>query len=180
MLLAAVPAPGAPLLDIGSGPGVPGLIVKLARPAWEVVLVEASRRRANFLRHVVRMLGLAGVEVRQARAEALAGGALAGRFRTVTLRAVAPAPRAVGLGAPFVAATGVLVLALGPAPVEVRWSGAREVRIGGVRELPWSRHFLIIPATALGADVSRGTRAAGARDRDRQPEGRRREDDDRP
>ena len=43
MLLAALPEPASPLLDIGTGPGVPGLILKLARPAWEVVLIEAAQ-----------------------------------------------------------------------------------------------------------------------------------------
>ena len=60
MLLAALPEPAAPLLDIGSGSGAPGLIVKLARPEWEVVLIEAVRRRANFLRHVSRRLAPGG------------------------------------------------------------------------------------------------------------------------
>ena len=88
MLLRAVPEPGTPLLDIGSGPGVPGLIVKLARPSWEVTLLEASRRRVNFLRDVTRQLGLTGVTVCEGRAEALGTGELAARFATATMRAV--------------------------------------------------------------------------------------------
>ena len=72
MLLAALPEPASPLLDIGTGPGVPGLIVKLARPEWEVVLIEAAQRRTHFLRHVIRRLGLEGVSVLWGRAEALA------------------------------------------------------------------------------------------------------------
>ena len=42
MLLAALPDPAAPLLDIGSGAGVPGLVLKLARPDWPVALIEAG------------------------------------------------------------------------------------------------------------------------------------------
>ena len=76
MLLAALPEPASPLLDIGTGPGVPGLILKLARPDWEVVLIEAAQRRTNFLRHVIRQLGVSGVRVVWGRAEALAGGEL--------------------------------------------------------------------------------------------------------
>ena len=80
MLLAVLPEPVSPLLDIGTGAGVPGLVLKLARPDWDVVLIDAGRRRANFLRHVVRQLALTGVSVEWGRAEALAtvaaGGAL--------------------------------------------------------------------------------------------------------
>src|SRR5262249_3561496 len=114
MLLTALPDPATPLLDIGSGPGVPGLILKLARPEWDVVLVEATRRRADFLRPVVRRLGLEGVRVHGERAEALTSGELAGRFRTVTMRAVAAPSEAALLAQPFLAPGGALVVSLGP------------------------------------------------------------------
>ena len=56
MLLAVLPAPASPLLDIGSGPGVPGLILKLARPDWDVVLLDATRRR-HLIDHRGRTVG---------------------------------------------------------------------------------------------------------------------------
>jgi 16S rRNA (guanine527-N7)-methyltransferase len=179
MLLRAVPEPATPLLDIGSGPGVPGLIVKLARPTWDVVLVEATRRRVNFLRDVCRRLELTGVTVQEGRAEALGRGVLAGRFRTVTMRAVARVDDAGGLAAPFLRPEGVLVQALGRAPAPPR-GAVREVTLSVRGELPWRRRFLIIRRTELDGDVSRGTRrAAGAQHRDRESEGRRRENHDR-
>jgi 16S rRNA (guanine527-N7)-methyltransferase len=178
MHLRAIPVPGAPLLDIGSGAGVPGLIVKLARPAWEVVLLEATRRRANFLRDVSRRLGLTGIAVAEGRAEELGEGALAGRFRTVTMRAVAAGAAAGALARPFLQPGGALVLALGPM-ASVSRGRMHDVTLPGRGELPWRRRFLIIRRTELEADVPRGTRrAAGARHRGRQPEGRRREDHD--
>jgi 16S rRNA (guanine527-N7)-methyltransferase len=178
MLLQVVPPPGAPLLDIGSGPGVPGLIVKLARPAWEVVLLEAARRRVNFLRDVSRRLGLTGVTVAEGRAETLGGGPLAGRFQTVTMRAVAGAEEAAVLAAPFLGPAGVLVRALGRAAAPARGM-VREVALAAPGELPWRRRFLIIRRTELEADVPRGTRrAAGAHHRGRESEGRRRQDHD--
>jgi 16S rRNA (guanine527-N7)-methyltransferase len=177
MLLRAIPEPGTPLLDIGSGPGVPGLIVKLARPAWDVVLIEATRRRVNFLRDVCRRLGLTGVTVEEGRAEALAG-ALGGRFQTVTMRAVVGVSEAGALARPFLHPEGVLVHALGGAPTPLQGL-VREVALPGPGELPWRRRFLIIRRTELEANVSRGTRwAAGAQHRGREPEGRRREDHD--
>jgi 16S rRNA (guanine527-N7)-methyltransferase len=178
MLLAVVPEPASPLLDIGSGAGVPGLIVKLARPDWEVVLIEAARRRANFLRHVARRLGLEGLSIHWGRAEALAAEPLAGRFRTVTMRAVASGEAARRLAIPFLAPEGALVLPLGPRGASV--AGHRELVLALPGELPWRRQFLIIRRTELNGDVSRGTaRATGPQHRGREPEGRGREDDDR-
>jgi 16S rRNA (guanine(527)-N(7))-methyltransferase RsmG len=178
MLLAALPEPASPLLDIGTGPGVPGLILKLARPDWEVVLIEAAQRRTNFLRHVVRQLGLEGVSIVWGRAEALASGALAGRFRTVTMRAVAAGDAARALALPFLAPEGALALPLGPKGTP-RGGTRREITLAAPGELPWRRQFLIIPRTELDAGVPRGTkRAAGSLHRSREPEGRRREDHD--
>jgi 16S rRNA (guanine527-N7)-methyltransferase len=155
MLLRAVPGVGTPLLDIGTGPGVPGLIVKLARPAWEVTLLDSSRRRVNFLRDVVRHLGLAAVHVCEGRAEGLATGDLAGGFATATLRAVSRADSGA-LARPFLRADGVLVQALGgrPAPGVGR---VHEVVLAPPGELPWRRRFLIIRRAELEGDVSRGT-----------------------
>jgi 16S rRNA (guanine527-N7)-methyltransferase len=178
MHLRAIPLPGPPLLDIGSGAGVPGLIIKLARPAWEVVLLEATRRRANFLRDVSRRLGLSGVAVAEGRAEELGAGALASRFRTVTMRAVAAGEAALALARPFLQPEGALVLALGRTGTVTRGRIA-DVALSAPGELPWRRRFLIIRRTELEADVPRGTqRATGARHRGREPEGRRREDHD--
>ncbi len=178
MLLAVIPEPASPLLDIGTGPGIPGLILKLARPDWEVVLIEAAQRRTNFLRHVARELGLEGVSILWGRAEVLASGALAGRFRTVTMRAVATGDAARALAAPFLAPEGTLVLPLGP--MGTAGGGIhREITLAVPGELPWRRQFLIIPGTALDTGVPRGTkRAAGSVHRGREPEGRRREDHD--
>jgi 16S rRNA (guanine527-N7)-methyltransferase len=178
MLLAALPEPAAPLLDIGTGPGVPGLILKLARPAWEVVLIEAARRRANFLRHVARQLDLVNLGVEWGRAEALGSGALAGRFRTVTMRAVAAGLAAEALAAPFLHPDGVLAVSLGPTAAARRGT-RRRITLTLPGELPWQREFLIIRSTELDPDVSRGTRrATDPQHRGREPEGRRRKDDD--
>jgi 16S rRNA (guanine527-N7)-methyltransferase len=178
MLLRVIPEPGSPLLDIGSGPGVPGLILKLARPAWDVVLIEANRRRANFLRDVSRRLGLTGVAVEEGRAEALAVGTLGGRFQTVTMRAVAGVQEGGELAAPFLRREGVLVQALGRTLLP-RHGVVQEVALAGPGNLPWRRRFLIIRRTEIEAGVSRGTRrTVGAQHRGREPEGRRREDHD--
>jgi 16S rRNA (guanine527-N7)-methyltransferase len=57
------------LLDVGTGAGFPGLVCKAARPGLTVTLLEPRLKRVSFLRHVVRTLGLAGVEVLAGRVE---------------------------------------------------------------------------------------------------------------
>jgi 16S rRNA (guanine527-N7)-methyltransferase len=156
MILTVVPEPASPLLDIGSGPGVPGLILRLARPSWEVALVEAARRRANFLRHAVRRLNLDGVAVHGERAEALSSGPLAGRFRTVTMRAVAAPEEAVSLARPFLASNGAIVLPVGPQS-GTPTTPIRTVTLETTGELPLRRQFLIIHRAELDAGVPRGT-----------------------
>ncbi len=51
------------LLDVGSGAGFPGLVIKIACPRRTVVLLEPRQRRVAFLRHVIRLLALSGIEV---------------------------------------------------------------------------------------------------------------------
>ena len=71
--LPAGPADGLRCLDLGSGGGVPGLVLACARPGWTAVLLDARERRCRFLREAAVALGLDGrVEVVEARAEAAA------------------------------------------------------------------------------------------------------------
>lgn len=64
-LLDPCPVPG--LVDVGSGAGFPGLVIKIARPDLLVTLVEPRQKRTAFLRQVIRSLGLQGIEVRESR-----------------------------------------------------------------------------------------------------------------
>jgi len=101
------------LLDIGSGNGFPGVIIKVLLPDIRVVLIEANRRRSNFLKHLCRKLDLTGLEVLSARAEAVES-TLDLRFDVVTLRSVSRPEAAVSLGSPFLRPGGTLLLSLGP------------------------------------------------------------------
>lgn len=60
------------LVDVGSGAGFPGLPIKIACPALQVTLVDASRKKASFLGHICRLLHLERIECVRARAEELA------------------------------------------------------------------------------------------------------------
>lgn len=105
-VLAEVIPHGATVCDIGTGAGLPGLVVAIARPDLRVMLVEPLLRRTTFLDEVVSELGLDHVTVVRGRAEDLHG---AETFDVVTSRAVAPLGRLLGWSMPLVAPTGALV-----------------------------------------------------------------------
>src|SRR4051812_34915387 len=90
----------ASVVDLGSGAGLPGLVLAIGRPDLDVTLVEPLLRRATFLDEAVRALGLGQVRVLRERAEALHGGR---RFDVVTARALAPLDRLLGWAIPLVA-----------------------------------------------------------------------------
>jgi 16S rRNA (guanine527-N7)-methyltransferase len=89
------------LIDLGSGAGLPGIVLAMLRPEAEVTLVEPMARRVAFLTECVERLGLSRIRVVRGRAEDLAGEVAAD---IVTARAVAPLSRlaewAVGLCRP--------------------------------------------------------------------------------
>jgi 16S rRNA (guanine527-N7)-methyltransferase len=92
----------ARLIDVGTGAGFPGLALKIARPALEVTLLEATGKKVSFLRHVIDALGLTGVEALHGRAEELAHDpARRERYDLATARAVAYLPAVIELCTPF-------------------------------------------------------------------------------
>ena len=93
---------GARVVDVGSGAGLPGIPLAIARPDLTVQLVEPLLRRATFLKEVVDDLGLTNVEVYRGRAEEKDIISAVGGADVVTSRAVAP----VGRSHPVVAALG--------------------------------------------------------------------------
>ncbi len=99
----------ARLVDVGSGAGLPGLVVALARPDLEVTLVEATRKKAAFLEQTARLL-LAPVTVVPGRLEELE----LGPFDLATARAVAPLVRLVPTVVPALAEGGRLFAVKGP------------------------------------------------------------------
>ncbi|MFP5346667.1 MAG: 16S rRNA (guanine(527)-N(7))-methyltransferase RsmG, partial [Actinomycetes bacterium] len=99
-----IPA-GTSVIDIGSGAGLPGLALAIARPDLQITLVEPFERRSLWLAEVAQDLDV-GVQVVRARAEDLAGTR---RARVVTARAVAPLPKLLRWGVPLVAAHGQLL-----------------------------------------------------------------------
>lgn len=97
---------GATLCDVGSGAGLPGIPVALARPDVQVTLLEPLLRRTTFLEEVVRELGLENVTVVRGRAEEMIGKL---SVDVVTARAVAPLDRLAGWGLPLLRPYGVML-----------------------------------------------------------------------
>jgi 16S rRNA (guanine527-N7)-methyltransferase len=97
---------GQVVLDLGSGAGLPGLVLAILRPEVQVVLVEPLLRRATFLTEAVEALGLRNTVVRRSRAEDLHGTTL---VDVVTARAVAPIDRLAGWALPLLHPGGRLL-----------------------------------------------------------------------
>jgi 16S rRNA (guanine527-N7)-methyltransferase len=121
--------PGATVADVGSGAGLPGLVLAIARPDVQVTLVEPLLRRTRFLDEAVEALGLgAQVTVLRGRAEDLAGTVSAD---VVTARAVAPLERLVRWCLPLVAPGGEIVAMKGAsAAAEVAEASAAMQALG--------------------------------------------------
>jgi len=120
VLTEAIPG-AATVCDIGTGAGLPGVVLAVARPDLHVTLVEPLLRRTTFLQEVVDELGLAQVEVVRGRAESLHGSRT---FDIVTSRAVAPLERLVRWSMPLVGPGGVM-LAMKGAAVDAEIEDAR-------------------------------------------------------
>lgn len=100
---------GLTVADIGSGAGLPGIPLALARPDLKVVLVEPLLRRTTFLNEVVTDLGLDNVTVVRGRAEEKLVRAEVGQVDVVTSRAVAPLGKLAGWSLPLVKSGGAMV-----------------------------------------------------------------------
>ena len=110
-LLLVYDRPAAHLLDIGAGAGFPGLPLKIVRPQWHVVLLEATGKKVRFLQHVLETLQLRDVVAVHGRAEELAHNAeYRASFDLVTARAVASLSTLLEYAAPFCSVGGQIIL----------------------------------------------------------------------
>ena len=110
-LLLVYNRPAARLLDIGAGAGFPGLALKIVRPDWQMTLLEATGKKVTFLRHMIELLQLTGIEAVHGRAEELAHKArYRASFDVVTARAVASLSTLLEYAAPFCRIGGQIIL----------------------------------------------------------------------
>jgi 16S rRNA (guanine527-N7)-methyltransferase len=154
VLAELLPAQGQ-LVDIGSGAGLPGMVLAMVRPGLDVLLVEPMLRRTSFLDECVAALGLPNVTVIRARAEELAGTIAAD---VATARAVAPLDRLAGWAGGLLRPGGV-ILAIKGQSAEEEVSAARPVlaRLGArSTEILRVGHDKVIPATTVVRVVTSG------------------------
>jgi len=98
------------ILDIGSGAGFPGIPLRIIQPAFEVTLLDSTRKKVDFQRHIIRSLGLKGTEAIHGRAQD--NGILRefeGRFDTVLSRAFSNLQTFLMLAFPFLKVGGTAI-----------------------------------------------------------------------
>ena len=144
-----LPARGE-LVDIGSGAGLPGVVLALLRPSLRVVLLEPLLRRSVFLDECVAELGLRNVTVLRARAEERQAVASIAAD-VATARAVAPLDRLVGWAAGLLRPGGQLLAIKGQSAADELTAAAPVLSRLGVRsaEVLQAGHGRVISATTV-------------------------------
>lgn len=145
-------ASGSRVGDVGSGAGLPGLVLAIARPDVEWVLIEPMERRVMWLREQKDALGLENVEIVRARGEEWAEGPV---LDAVTARAVSALKTLIPLTAPLVRVGGELVLLKGAnagneieaASKQIRRFGLDDVRVEVVGEGDIAEPTRVVRAT---------------------------------
>lgn len=170
--LLGILVPGeARLADVGSGAGLPGLVLAIVRPDLRVTLVEPMARRVAFLKEARDLLGLETVDVVRQRAEQWSDPP---RFDVVTSRAVAALPKLLSWCLPLVSEKGELLAMKGSsAAAEIteaadelrRWQATAEVLTSSV---PGSSVTTVVrvvrgPAAGIGWRSSSARRRQGGR-----------------
>ena len=162
VLLVAQPAPRENWIDVGTGGGFPGLVLKLVRPELEITLLDSSRKRCLFLESVLRQTGVAKTPVLALRVETLVErGEGLGAFTVLTARAVASLRDTVRLFGPLVGPSGRIVTFKGP-----RWGEeladaerAGDLAAGGfqfesITRVPWTTgHILSLRRAPASASI---------------------------
>ena len=119
---------GQTVLDVGTGPGFPGLPLAIVQPERQFTLLDSNNKKIMFAQHVAGLLGLDNVSVAKARGEDYAPGH---GFDTVIARALAALPRLVEIAGHHVGEDGVFVALKGRYPEE-------ELKDLVELDIPWS------------------------------------------
>jgi 16S rRNA (guanine527-N7)-methyltransferase len=119
------------LLDIGTGGGFPGIPLKILRPGQPMTLIDGSRKKINFVKYVIRQLGLENIEALHVRAEQFGGHPEnQERFAAIVCRAVSDLNAMARLALPLLAPGGKLFLYQGPSDAPRRIDGEADLGPG--------------------------------------------------
>ncbi len=163
------PRPGERWADLGSGAGLPGLPLAMAFPATWFTLVDAHRRRLDWVAATARELGVGNVRVVHSRLEDYGRGPDRESFDVATARALGPLPVVVELGVPLLKLGGTLLVPRGRPSEEELAEVARTCSLVGA-ELRKVIHNpssaidplgLVVIMTKIAATSSRFPRRSG-------------------
>ncbi len=104
---------GVKIADVGTGAGFPGIPIKIIRPKIDITLIEPSRKKTAFLRHIIRVLKLKGISLLDKRIEAL-GKNYEKTYDVIVSRATFKVKDFLKKACPYVKENGRLVLSKGP------------------------------------------------------------------
>ncbi|XP_055828564.1 uncharacterized protein LOC129896654 isoform X2 [Solanum dulcamara] len=119
------------LVDVGSGAGLPGVILAIASPGWKVTLLESMNKRCSFLEHVVSQIGLSNVQVKRERAELGQDVSFRESFDVAVARAVAEMRILAEYCLPLVRTGGIFVAAKGHDPQEEVQRAEKAIQLMG-------------------------------------------------
>ena len=110
LYIEALPKGRISVVDVGSGAGVPGIPIKIMKPEIRMYLAEPAKKKINFLRHVVKVLGLENIEVLEKRVEDIEGPAV----DAVLTRALFAVTEFVEKASRLLKDDGMFILSKGP------------------------------------------------------------------
>ncbi|MEJ6488664.1 16S rRNA (guanine(527)-N(7))-methyltransferase RsmG [Leucobacter sp. USCH14] len=155
-LLAPLIVSGAQVADIGTGGGMPGLVLAIVRPDAHFVFVEPMERRCAWLAEQIQTLGLVNAEVRRGRAEEFHG---AFEVDQITARAVTALRRLVPLTAPLLRDGGDMLFLKGASVENEIGAAAKVLQKYRVRDVEVSELGTDLVSEGLLAETTRVFRA---------------------
>jgi 16S rRNA (guanine527-N7)-methyltransferase len=169
-LLPHLPPAAHRLADVGTGGGVPGIILAIVRPEIRVTLVESSLKKSAFLREAISELKLTNITIESVRAEEIGHSRARESFDVAVARAVAVLPALVEWLLPLVKIGGCALAMKGPKGIEeIKQSQQAISRLGGgpaevlpvgfAAELPGAEGHLLIRVPKIGRTPSRFPRS---------------------
>ena len=132
LYLKAVPDRPLRIADVGAGAGFPGIPIKIVRPEVNMTLIEPTGKKASFQRHMIRVLGLSGINVMEMRVEEI--GKDEAPFDIIVSRATFSLEEFLKMACPYINEDGLLIVSKGPKVLEELKEGASSVR-NAVKEL---------------------------------------------